>query len=206
MKFHHRMFSRRLILGTAAVLAVTGATGAAAVLAPSDLGLSRLIPAVTAQTFTPTSNNDLLSQLPFDRVAQAPDTTPSPTLTDAPTASTPAPTASAPSAPAPLARAPATRTASAPPPATRTPASRAPAVRDPAAQAPSARAPIAQAPGGQAPIGQGPVAQSPLPQTPIAAPQGRMVVTSGPGVVVQHHAQTRRVYRPRYVSNDYCAE
>jgi hypothetical protein len=35
-----------------------------------------------------------------------------------------------------------------------------------------------------------------------------MVVTSGPGVVVQHHAQTRRVYRPRtvYRTDDYCAD
>jgi len=191
MKFHHRMFSRRLILGTAAVLAVTGATGAAAVLAPSDLGLSRLIPAVTAQTVTPSSNNDLLSQLPFDQVAQAPVTTPSPTLTDAPTATAPA-------TPAPVAQAPATRTASAPPPVNRTTATRTRTVRDPAAQAP----------GGQAPFGQGPVAQSPIPQTPIAAPQGRMVVTSGPGVVVQQHTQTRRVYRPRavYRTDDYCAD
>ena len=168
MKFHHRMFSRRLILGTAAVLAVTGATGAAAVLAPSDLGLSRLIPAVTAQTVTPSSNNDLLSQLPFDQVAQAPVTSPSPTLTDAPAATAPA-------TPAPVAQAPATRTASAPPPASRTSPTRTRAVRDPAAQGQGGQLPVAQAPGGQAPFGQGPVAQSPIPQTPIAAPQGRMV-------------------------------
>jgi hypothetical protein len=205
MKFHHRMFSRRLILGTAAVLAVTGATGAAAVLAPSDLGLSRLVPAVTAQLATPGSNNDV-SQLPFDQVAQAPIGTPSPTLTDAPTASTPAPapTATAPTAPSPVAQAPATRTASAPSPAARTPAARTRSVRDPAA----ARAPVAQAPVGQAPVAQGPADQAPIAQTPIAAPQGRMIVTSGPGVVVQQHAQTRRVYRPRYVyrSDDYCAD
>jgi hypothetical protein len=163
------MFSRKLILGAAAVLAVTGATGAAAVLAPSELGLSRLIPAVTAQTVTPISNNDLLSQLPFDRVAQAPSTSPSPTLTDAPTARAPARV---------------TRTAS-----------RAPAVRDPAAQTSIAQAPDAQ----------GPVAQEPIAQTPIATPRGRMIVTSGPGVVVQQHPQTRRVYRPRHVSRyEHC--
>ena len=71
MKFHYRMFSRRVILGTAAVLAVTGATGAAAVLAPSDLGLSRLVPNVTAQLVSPETTNDV-TQLPFDRIAQAP--------------------------------------------------------------------------------------------------------------------------------------
>jgi hypothetical protein len=210
MKFHYRMFSRRVILGTAAVLAVTGATGAAAVLAPANLDLSRIVPAVTAQFVTTDTNTDLQSQLPFDRVAQAPITTPSPTLTDAAptaTAPTPAPTASAPAAPAPVAQAPAARN-----PAVQDPAARAPVTRtNPAARTPVAQAPAAQpAPVGQpAPLAQAPVAQTPIAQTPIAVPQGRQITTSGPGVVVrQHHVQTRPVYRPRvvYRYDDYCAD
>jgi hypothetical protein len=211
MKFHYRMFSRRVILGTAAVLAVTGATGAAAVLAPADLDFSRIVPAVTAQFVTTDTNTDIQSQLPFDRVAQAPVTTPSTTLTDAPTATapTPAPTAAAPAAPAaptPVAQAPAART-----PAVQDPAARAPAARTPVAQAPTAQpAPVAQAPVARsAPLAQAPVTQTPIAQTPIAAPQGRQITTSSPGVVVrQHHVQTRPVYRPRvvYRSDDYCAD
>lgn len=189
MKYHYRMFSRKVILGTAAVLAVTGATGAAAVLAPSDLGLSRIVPNVTAQFVTPGTSNDVVSQLPFDRVAQAPITTPSTTLTDAPPAAAPAapqsaPIASAPATPAPLAQAPAART---------------PTVSDPAAQAPVA----------QAPVGRAPVAQTPIGQTPVAVPQGRQIMTSSPGVIVrQTHVQERPVYRPRivYRTDDYCAD
>ncbi len=201
MKFHYRMFSRRVILGTAVVLAVTGATGAAAVLAPSDLGLSRFVPNVTAQLIAPDTNNDVFAQLPFDQIAQAPITTPSTTLTDAPT---PAPIASAPAAPAPVAQAPAARTTSAPGRVAQSPALRGPAVRDPAAQGP-----VAQAPVGQAPVAQAPITQAPITQTPIAVPQGRQIMTSGPGVVVrQQHAQIRPVYRPRvvYRSDDYCAD
>ena len=197
MKFHYRMFSRKVILGTAAVLAVTGATGAAAVLAPSDLGLSRLVPNVTAQLVTPGSTNDV-TQLPFDQIAQAPITTPSTTLTDAPTfnapAATPAPVAQVPAAPAPVAQTPVARA----------PANRAPAVRDPATQAPVAQAPIGQAPVAQAPVGQAPIAQ-----TPIVAPQGRQIMTSSPGVIVrQQHVQPRAVYRPRvvYSYDEYCAD
>jgi hypothetical protein len=195
MKFHYRMFSRKVILGTAAVLAVSGATGAAAVLAPSDLGLSRFIPAVTAQVVTPAGNNDITSQLPFDRVAQAPITTPSTTLTDAPTASLPSPSTSA---PAPVAQAPASRS-----PAVQDPAARAPVTQAPANQ--TAQAPVAQAPISQAPVGQGPIAQ-----TPIAAPQGRQITTSSPGVVVRpaQHVQVRPAYRPRvvYRYDEYCAD
>ena len=186
MKFHYRMFSRKVILGTAAVLAVTGATGAAAVLAPSDLGLSRLVPNVTAQLVAPNTDTDVVAQLPFDRVAQAPITTPSTTLTDAPTATAPAAPQAAPiaSAPAPLAQAP---------------AARAPAVRDPAAQAPLA----------QAPVGRAPVAQTPIGQPPVAVPQGRQIMTSSPGVIVrQTHVETRPAFRPRivYRTDDYCAD
>ena len=207
MKFHYRMFSRKVILGTAAVLAVTGATGAAAVLAPSDLGLSRLVPNVTAQLVTPGTTNDV-TQLPFDQIAQAPITTPSTTLTDAPAfnapAATPAPVAQAPAAPAPVAQTPVARA----------PANRAPAVRDPATQAPVAQAPIGQAPIGQAPVAQAPVAQAPIgqapiAQTPIVAPQGRQIMTSSPGVIVrQQHVQPRAVYRPRvvYSYDEYCAD
>jgi hypothetical protein len=225
MKFHYRMFSRRVILGTAAVLAVTGATGAAAVLAPTDLDFSRIVPAVTAQFVTTDTNTDIQSQLPFDRVAQAPITTPSPTSTDAAptaTAPTPAPTAAAPAAPTPVAQAPAARTPAVQDPAARAPAARTPVAQAPVAQAPAARtAPVAQAPVSQsapaarppvaqsAPVAQAPVAQTPIAQTPIAAPQGRQITTSSPGVVVrQHHVQTRPVYRPRYVYryDDYCAD
>jgi len=206
MKFHYRMFSRKVILGTAAVLAVSGATGAAAVLAPSDLGLSRILPAVTAQVFSPTTTNDVTPQLPFDRVtltpgandvtqpsfdrlAQAPVTNPPTTLTDAPAAT-----------PAPVAQAPAART-----PAVQDPAARAPVAQAPVGQAPIAQAPIAQAPGGSAPV-----AQTPIAQTPIAAPQGRQITTSSPGVVVRpaQHVQVRPAYRPRvvYRYDDYCAD
>ena len=206
MKFHYRMFSRKVILGTAAVLAVSGATGAAAVLAPSDLGLSRLIPAVTAQVVTPSTSNDITSQLPFDRVAQAPITTPSTTLTDAPTGSLPTPSTSTPAAPAPIAQAPAS-----PAPAVRDPAAQAPVAQAPAARTPVARAPAPQAPTAQGPVAQTPVAQTPIAQTPIAAPQGRQITTSSPGVVVrpvQHVQTTHRVYRPRFVYryDDYCAD
>jgi hypothetical protein len=195
MKFHYRMFSRRVILGTAAVLAVTGATGAAAVLAPADLGLSRLIPNVTAQFVTPDAINDL-TQLPFDRVAQAPIATPSTTLTDAPAfnAPAPAPVATAPAAPAPVAQAP---------------GARAPSVRTPIAQAPATRGRAVRDPASQAPIAQAPVGQVPVAQTPIATPQGRQIMTSSPGVIVrQQHVQPRAVYRPRvvYSYDEYCAD
>ncbi len=199
MKFHYRMFSRKVILGTAAVLAVTGATGAAAVLAPSDLGLSRLVPGVTAQLVTPETTNDV-TQLPFDRIAQAPGptTTPSPTLTDAPAfsapATTPAPVATAPTPPAPVARAPAPRP---------------PSAQAPVAQAPTPRAPAVRAPTAQAPIAQAPLGQTPVAQTPIAAPQGRQIMTSSPGVIVrQQHVQPRVIYRPRvvYSYDEYCAD
>jgi hypothetical protein len=216
MKFHYRMFSRRVILGTAAVLAVTGATGAAAVLAPANIDLSRIVPAVTAQFITTEANPDIQSQLPFDRVAQAPTTNPSPTLTDAaPTATAPlpAPTASAPVAPAPVAQAPAARNTAVQDPAARAPvartAARPPAAQAPVAQAPVAQAPVGQAPVAQAPVGQAPIAQTPIAQTPIAVPQGRQITTSGPGVIVrQRHVQSRPVYRPRvvYRSDDYCAD
>ena len=46
-------------------------------------------------------------------------------------------------------------------------------------------------------------------QTPIAGPQGRQIMTSGPGVIVrQQHVQTRPVYRPRvvYSYDEYCAD
>lgn len=212
MKFHYRMFSRRVILGTAAALAVTGATGAAAVLAPADLDFSRIVPAVTAQFIPTDTSTDIQSQLPFDRVAQAPITTPSTTLTDAPTvtAPAPAPTAEAPAAPTPVAQAPAARAPTVQDPAAGAPAARTPGARAPVAQAPAARtAPAAQAPVAQAPVAQAPVARAPVAQTPIPAPQGRQITTSSPGVVVrQQHVQTRPVYRPRvvYRFDDYCAD
>ena len=190
MKFHHRMFSRRVILGTAVVLAVTGATGAAAVLAPSDLGLTRFVPAVTAQLVAPDTNDDVFAQLPFDRVAQAPIETPSTTLTDAPTS---APFASAPAAPAPVAQAPAARTTKAPGRVAQSPGARGPAVRDPAAQGPDAQAPDAQ--------------------VPTAAPQGRAIMTSSPGVIVgKQQIQTKfvtpvkHIVRPRAVYVEHCNE
>jgi len=183
----HRMLSRKAILSTAVVLAVTGATGAAALLAPSDLGLSRLVPAVTAQTLTTGTNEDISAQTPFDRVAQAPTSE----TTDTPAASTPeaTPFATTPSPLAPLARAP---------------AARAPINRGPAAQAPVTRGPIASGP-----VAQAPIARTAVAQTPIAAPQGRVIMTSSPGVIVRkQHVQAKPIYRPRsiYVSPEFCAE
>jgi hypothetical protein len=217
MKFHYRMFSRRVILSTAAVLAVTGATGAAAVLAPSDLGLSRLVPNVTAQLVSPETTNDV-TQLPFDRIAQAPITTPPTTLTDAPAfnapAATPAPVAQAPSAPTPVAQtpvaqAPAARTPSTRSTTARNPGAPAPVAQAPATRPPAVRDPASQAPVAHAPVGQPPIAQAPVTQTPIAAPQGRQIMTSSPGVLVrQQHVQPRAVYRPRivYSYDEYCAD
>jgi cytoskeletal protein RodZ len=203
MKFSLRSFSlnrlsRRALLGTAAVLAFTGAAGAAALLAPGDLGFSRLVPAVSAQAITPRASNDI-SELPFDRVAQAPVSAPQ-SSNDTPSTTEPQ------AAPAPVA--PGFERRAEPTSSTQrqTPAG-------PAARAPSTNAPLAQAPATRAPIGQqAPAARAPIAQAPIGAPQGEMVPTASPGVIgtAKPVAQTKFVTpvkkifipRPEHICND----
>ena len=103
--------SRKALFAIAAAFAVTGATGAAALLAPSDLGLGRIVSAATAQITNPTTVNDDVAQLPFDRVAQAPTTDETaPASTETAAAPEAAPAGEAPIAQGPRASGPVART------------------------------------------------------------------------------------------------
>lgn len=201
--------SRKVLLTTAAILATTGAVGAAALVAPANFELSRIVSIATAQTVSTVTDDPAPAALPFDRVAQAPTTsdqsTPVPTAAapEAAPASTPAPqtvptTESVPTAQTPTAPTPPVAQAPTPTPSSSTPPTR----QSPDVQSPTAQAPAAPAPTAQVPVGQAPVAVA-----PVSAPQRQMIHTSSRGVIIRQQPQPQSyVYRPRtvYISEEYC--
>jgi hypothetical protein len=180
--------SRKAVLGIAAALAVTGATGAAALLAPSNV--SDVIPRVSAQSLATNPTPDIMSQEPFDRVVQVANT---PT-TDSPTAPTSAPEA----AQQPL------------PPVAATPRATETSPRAPGARRfarSTTRAPIDPP--------AAPIAQAPAADTEIAKPEGQMIPTAGPGILKEttRFAQTpitpaKQIIRKRvvHVHTPYCSD
>lgn len=191
-----KRLSRKAILGIAAALAVTGATGAAALLAPGNI--SQILPAVSAQTVgsTPT---DVAANEPFDRVERTP------TIPPGEAAPAGAPEVTQQSAP--------TRTAAAPQATETTPPDTAARQFDrPISRAP-ATAPTRQSTGPAAPRN---VAQAPAAEAPTAAPEGRMIPTAAPGVIStkQRVAQTKivapvkQIVRPRavYIPVEICID
>lgn len=183
--------SRKAVLGIAAALAVTGATGAAALLAPSNF--TDPLPAVSAQTVSPAATPDIMSQEPFDHLVQ---TATAPT-TDA--ARAPAAPPETTQQPRPTATAtPTPRSTTAPP--TDTTSRR--------IDRQSQRAPLQRAAAPNAPLAEAPAAD-----TTAAQPQGEMIPTAAPGVIEtkKRIGQTKfvaekQIIRPRavYIPVEIC--
>ncbi len=186
-RFSTPRLSRKAVLGIAAALAVTGATGAAALLAPANI--NNFLPSVSAQTLT-TPTPDIMSQEPFDRLVQsapAPDAAQQPLPTT--TAFAPPSTQASPPAQDVRPNNRFVRRASSPAP-TQSPA---------APQTQAFDTPVAQAPAGAPQNGE---------------PQGQMIPTAGPGLVPtsKRVAQTpivtpvKQIVRTRavHVHTPYC--